>query len=149
MYTQYSSADVDECVGNNSCHKDAICVNTIGSFECPCANGFESVDNKCQDIDECADYDANSCSQNADCINKPATFECECKNGFTGDGHICEDIKECAAEDNPCGENQICIEKEGGFSCRCKPGFMEGDDCEGSGAVCDCIDFPECTQVRF
>ena len=33
--------DINECVTNNGgCHKDAICTNTPGSFNCSCKSGF-------------------------------------------------------------------------------------------------------------
>ena len=33
--------DVDECsIDTNSCHVDASCTNTNGSFTCACKNGF-------------------------------------------------------------------------------------------------------------
>jgi hypothetical protein len=41
--------DIDECAdnANNSCHKDANCQNTPGSFTCSCNNGFTGNGTSC------------------------------------------------------------------------------------------------------
>ena len=37
----YYTADINECeVGAANCAPDATCVNTLGSFECQCNEGF-------------------------------------------------------------------------------------------------------------
>eukprot|EP00058_Branchiostoma_floridae_P010055 XP_002595543.1 hypothetical protein BRAFLDRAFT_259927 [Branchiostoma floridae] len=33
-------ADIDECAGENSCHAQATCANTEGSYTCTCNNGY-------------------------------------------------------------------------------------------------------------
>ncbi|XP_019627938.1 PREDICTED: mucin-like protein isoform X2 [Branchiostoma belcheri] len=33
-------ADIDECAGENSCHAQATCTNTEGSYTCTCNNGY-------------------------------------------------------------------------------------------------------------
>ena len=33
-------ADVNECTDLSTCHHNATCTNTIGSFECSCNSGF-------------------------------------------------------------------------------------------------------------
>ena len=44
--------DIDECATSNPC--DDICRNTVGAFECLCAEGFQlNNDDQCVDIDEC------------------------------------------------------------------------------------------------
>ena len=35
------TADIDECCSNNTCHVNATCSNTPGSFVCSCNEGFE------------------------------------------------------------------------------------------------------------
>ena len=33
-------ADVDECATVSTCHQDAECTNTLGSFQCSCNTGY-------------------------------------------------------------------------------------------------------------
>ena len=104
--------DIDECdLGTDNCHENALCRNTVGSFECECLPGFiavgdtvtcegqisvhlraggHSTDLPTADIDECAE-DRDNCHDNATCINTIGSFECVCLPGFTGDGVVsCE-----------------------------------------------------------
>ena len=65
--------DVDECATNtDDCHENAICTNTIGSFECACKNGYGNINvddpDECLDLNECL-INANSCGNNANCTN--------------------------------------------------------------------------------
>ena len=39
--------DINECVGSHSCHKNAGCMNTIGSYSCSCKSGFNGDGRKC------------------------------------------------------------------------------------------------------
>lgn len=32
--------DIDECVSSHTCHVNASCVNTAGSYNCACNQGF-------------------------------------------------------------------------------------------------------------
>ena len=36
----YDYLDVDECKGKQSCHENATCTNTIGSYVCECQPGY-------------------------------------------------------------------------------------------------------------
>ena len=67
-----------------------------------CSKDYEcGTDNKCADIDECADSKLNNCPENADCNNldtksdgKP--YECICKENYSGDDCIPDSrTKEC------------------------------------------------------
>ena len=42
IYILLSHIDVDECLGVNDCHQ--ICINTVGSFNCSCLDGFILLD---------------------------------------------------------------------------------------------------------
>lgn len=37
---QYCSNDIDECFIQNICYVNSYCINTPGSYACPCLSGF-------------------------------------------------------------------------------------------------------------
>jgi len=40
--TLYDDVDINECQNkSNSCHADATCYNTVGSYKCSCNTGYE------------------------------------------------------------------------------------------------------------
>ena len=83
------AADVDECTsGGHSCHKHAVCRNTVGSYECKCREGYEGDGEKCVDSNECER--SNECSAHAKCVNTVGSYKCVCKAGFQGDGKTCK-----------------------------------------------------------
>ncbi|GFS64983.1 hypothetical protein TNIN_487321 [Trichonephila inaurata madagascariensis] len=49
-----SCEDINECLTNNTCHPTAKCINTIGSFECECEEGYRKPEREdaCEDINE-------------------------------------------------------------------------------------------------
>ena len=56
------------------------CLNTEGSFECGCKNGYHQGQNGvCADIDECEFY---PCDEFETCLNLAGSFSCSCKEGF-------------------------------------------------------------------
>ena len=115
--------DIDECDINSwetahGCHPDARCVNTAGSYQCKCLEGFtgngmatggtgvtitiDGMNNQdgCRDIDECNTL--KPCGANSHCTNSPGSFKCDCKPGFEGDAiDGCTDIDECQ-DTSPC-----------------------------------------------
>lgn len=79
------NADIDECAAGNPC--DGICRNTVGSFECLCADGFQADadDDKCVDIDECLQDPCQGI-----CINTQGSYSCSCELGYQlGDNGTC------------------------------------------------------------
>ena len=79
--TQNSFKDINECSNNNGgCDENAHCVNTPGSFQCFCDNGFTGDGFNCTDINECSD-EPNLC-ENGACINIEGSFSCDCQKGF-------------------------------------------------------------------
>ena len=44
----FAITDINECDDSASCHSDARCENTIGSFNCTCKEGFTGNGMECQ-----------------------------------------------------------------------------------------------------
>ncbi|CAF0770765.1 unnamed protein product [Brachionus calyciflorus] len=90
-----SCDDVNECLEENKCQKSEFCVNNEGSYKCQkcdvacqectglgahkcigdCNNGYEKVEDKCVDINEC-ERNSSICST-GECVNKPGSYECK------------------------------------------------------------------------
>ena len=89
-YSCYFNTDIDECdLGLHTCVSPFVCVNINGSYNCQCQQGFSSVNNGCQDNDECSASDTNDCSKYAHCINTEGGYICQCLPGYTGNGYTC------------------------------------------------------------
>ncbi|CAI4221248.1 unnamed protein product [Auanema sp. JU1783] len=79
--------DVNECEELVTCGKNSECVNTAGSYECRCSEGFElGSNNECEAIDYCFLVNKARCHQNAYCESKT---RCICHPGYTGNGFTC------------------------------------------------------------
>jgi hypothetical protein len=67
----------DECSTNtHNCHKHAYCIDTPGSFECVCNNGYSGNGTVCSDIDECRVGAQNPCDGDWICINRRGSYDC-------------------------------------------------------------------------
>lgn len=122
--------DVDECAIPNSgvCDlKTTKCVNYEGYYHCACLPGLEKQhvgDNKCRDINECADSLSNDCQQK--CINKYTSYKCECYSGFrlNKDQKSCSEIDECKEGLDDCDKSTTkCVNTRGSYQCRCLSGL--------------------------
>ncbi|XP_028518446.1 neurotrypsin, partial [Exaiptasia diaphana] len=80
--------DINECSVVDSCHPDAFCTNTIGSYICQCNPGYNGDGKSCSDVDECSSA-VHTCDGNAQCINTKGSYTCNCHVGFSGDGRNC------------------------------------------------------------
>ena len=78
---------MDECdymnivnASNPCTAANVMCVNTVGSFMCSCAAGYElNIETgACDETDEC-DRE-NDCDQV--CVDKVAMYSCDCNDGF-------------------------------------------------------------------
>ena len=142
--------DIDECAtGVHECDPNAICTNTIGSYECHCIGNYinhtvpawNETDsqgniigkyNYCEDIDECASESTYECVINSQCVNKNGTYDCDCDEFFAEDGVdpvtgrplACVDDDECQNPD-ACGENTQCVNAAPGYHCPCAQGFYD------------------------
>ena len=140
--------DIDECAkindygGKNLC-KNGKCVNTLGSYNCECNDGFtKNKDNECVDIDECQEDINNNLCQNGKCYNKPGSYGCLCPIGFnpSKDGKSCEDINECLESANCV--NGDCQNTLGSYECNCNPGYEPVQNYDDNKLSCQ--DINEC-----
>ena len=74
--------DIDECTtGDNSCHEEASCTNTVGSYDCRCRLGYRGDGRQCFDVDECGE-NRDECDENARCENTAGSYNCICNQGY-------------------------------------------------------------------
>eukprot|EP00111_Clytia_hemisphaerica_P010307 TCONS_00030157-protein len=131
--------DLDECLFTNvTCHKNAECINTKGSFECACRTGFTGDGYSCTNINEC-EKGTHNCHEHATCIDTEGAFTCTCKLGYEGNGRECKDVDECITGLHNCHRHAECSNVEGSFNCECKKGFA------GEGGRF-CLDVDECER---
>ncbi|KNC24941.1 hypothetical protein FF38_08702, partial [Lucilia cuprina] len=91
------------------------------TFSCICPLGYEEVNSKCVDIDECS-RGVHKCSY--ECVNTEGNYHCLCPSGFRfaeGSEYECEDIDECEEQEGVCGALQ-CINLPATFNCICPDG---------------------------
>ncbi|XP_037824984.1 cartilage oligomeric matrix protein isoform X1 [Lucilia sericata] len=90
-YQKQTCYDVDECTnGMARCGPNAVCVNTMGSYQCKCREGF--VSNGTSNCFPIADMcpDGTICNSNANCVLADnLKYRCKCKVGWAGNGLIC------------------------------------------------------------
>ena len=143
-YSGTTCQNMNECLNPTLCPSmlaNSICVDTDGSFECPCAPGFFMNLGECMDRDECSS-ELSPCDPLATCQNIFGSFLCHCATGYSGSGRPgqCNDINECStsapALTHNCDRNAICRNSAGSFLCQCNSGFT------GDGQVCS--DINEC-----
>ncbi|KAH3724524.1 hypothetical protein DPMN_050343 [Dreissena polymorpha] len=142
--------DIDECLKRNTCHYNANCTNTDGSFKCECQNGYRDQvgvgGQRCADVDECA-FDGDffcmhALNQTRVCVNIDGGYVCVCNKGLTGSK--CEtDIIECN-DTTTCGPHADCTNTHGGYSCACPDGYPQGNSYLG---CFDCQDPPVLQNV--
>ncbi|CAH3162943.1 unnamed protein product [Porites lobata] len=95
-FTGYNcNQDIDECAANtHSCHMNALCINTWGSYLCACKTGYSGNGKSCSDINECVVHkDKVLCAWKDGCVNTHGGYKCKCPPGYkvsSQDFRLCE-----------------------------------------------------------
>uniref|UniRef100_A0A8C2D959 Uncharacterized protein n=1 Tax=Cyprinus carpio TaxID=7962 RepID=A0A8C2D959_CYPCA len=138
--------DEDECETPNRCGDHAQCLNTHGSYNCTCKEGFlpstpniTAITGQCSGtvnllsselmhyiclcktyVNECV---SSVCGAHSSCFNTLGSFRCICSPGFQRhENSTCTDINECSDPD-VCGTNANCSNHQGSYSCKCHQGY--------------------------
>ena len=156
--------DLNECNDPNFCN-NGRCINTDGSAECQCANGFILS----QDNSKCIDMRQEPCFNNFQCsISRPKNMtkqNCCCSFGKSwgtscdrcptegtsafkelcplgpGRGEFGEDFDECQLLGPDICDAGICINTDGSYRCECPKGYK----LDSSGKKC--VDDDECLSM--
>ncbi|XP_063951327.1 uncharacterized protein LOC135153166 isoform X1 [Lytechinus pictus] len=130
------TTDYDECANDDhSCDPvSERCSNTIGSYDCVCAPGFEDNSGTCDDINECTDGTDDCLSSQVTCVNIPGNYTCDCDAGYEGDGRNsgtgCSNIDECSEGTDTCHYRASCTDSVGSYVCVCNAGYTgDGESC--------------------
>jgi len=154
-------AEIDACSDDLCSNGNCIDLPPPASgFNCSCHAGFQlTADNRCEEIDACAD--GGGCSPNALCTDLPppsSSRECLCYEGFDGDGITCTglnpliprilisfvysldyvdaDHDACALLGTSC-TNAVCVDlppPSTTYYCQCNTGYEQvhgRTDCQG------------------
>ena len=145
--------DIDECLLDNHCDQNALCVNSVGFFSCSCNSGYYGDGWFCY-RGSCT---ADTCGRNEECIS-PTSPGCRCKRGFERifwepyGTEICKDIDECSSEPDICDTKALCVNTHGSYECKCQEGYFgDGQTCFPgfcSDAICPPWENKECVTPR-
>ena len=53
LFKSVDNINMPSKIGTDTCHTDAHCENTVGSFKCMCKDGHEGSGLQCSDLNEC------------------------------------------------------------------------------------------------
>ncbi|XP_041838104.1 adhesion G protein-coupled receptor E5 isoform X2 [Melanotaenia boesemani] len=128
-----------------------VCATWI-SVSRECGLGQTSINNRCQDYDECEEK-PSICGNNSNCINTNGSYYCQCLSGYKGNhGKTnftavegpCIDINECTENLHSCGHLAICQNQIGNYSCICMSGYIKNSSSPGN-----CEDINECKEAEM
>ncbi|XP_065942258.1 uncharacterized protein [Magallana gigas] len=108
-----------------------------------CPMGYNDVNDKCEDINECEGNSSKVCNTFIEhCENTEGSYQCICLSGFRKHNGTCKDIDECSEKTSGC--EQICNNTYGSFECLCFPGFS----LNSNNATCSRTDENSCDSIQ-
>uniref|UniRef100_K1QTK6 Latent-transforming growth factor beta-binding protein 4 n=1 Tax=Magallana gigas TaxID=29159 RepID=K1QTK6_MAGGI len=108
-----------------------------------CPKGYNDVNDKCEDINECEGNSSKVCNTFIEhCENTEGSYQCICLSGFRKHNGTCKDIDECSEKTSGC--EQICNNTFGSFECLCFPGFS----LNSNNATCSRTDENSCDSIQ-
>uniref|UniRef100_A0A8W8NC50 Fibrillin-1 n=1 Tax=Magallana gigas TaxID=29159 RepID=A0A8W8NC50_MAGGI len=108
-----------------------------------CPKGYNDVNDKCEDINECEGNSSKVCNTFIEhCENTEGSYQCICLSGFRKHNGTCKDIDECSEKTSGC--EQICNNTYGSFECLCFPGFS----LNSNNATCSRTDENSCDSIQ-
>ncbi|XP_065942268.1 uncharacterized protein [Magallana gigas] len=108
-----------------------------------CPKGYNDVNQKCEDINECEGNNTNVCNTLTElCENTEGSYLCICLQGYRKDNGVCKDVDECSEKTSGC--EQICNNTFGSFECLCFPGFS----LNSNNATCSRTDENSCHSIQ-
>jgi len=115
-----NSEEGDYITLTETCHDEAFCTNTPGSFECACNAGWTGDGITCIDADDC---EFSPCAHGGTCYDcGTLCFTCDCVVGWRGTT-CATDWNECLMGIHQCNDDATCVNNPGSYDCRCDPGF--------------------------
>ncbi|XP_043389143.1 adhesion G protein-coupled receptor E3 [Chelonia mydas] len=163
--TTETCKDINECLWPRppDCGRNAMCMNTAGTYYCTCIDGYklssgktnftDASENTCQGIDECQGPSPADCGPHANWTNVPGNYSCTCIDGYEPSSgkasfthareNTCQDIDECQRNATVCEPHGNCINMPGSYRCKCSWGF--GKSQRDSSKICTDID--ECRKT--
>ncbi|XP_068702915.1 uncharacterized protein [Montipora foliosa] len=137
-FCDMQTEDIDECSASPLvCDENAVCSNTLGSYQCSCKVGFTGDGKSCTDINEC---NASPCDPNALCRNKEGSYKCYCGIGFTGDGKNCQlmgrNCKEIKESRPSAGDGLYLLDPDGGNQSNAFQAYCDMTSYSGGWTMC-------------
>ncbi|CAB4059875.1 unnamed protein product [Lepeophtheirus salmonis] len=131
---------VDPCLEVN-CGR-GVCQSESHKPVCKCQTGYESINNKCEDVNECTSSSIATCHISANCYNTIGSFTCKCPKGNIGDPYVgggCKPKGQCSS-DADCPTSSLCQNE------RCVNPCLSRKKVCGRGAKCQVVNHdPLCT----